>query len=159
MALKTLAELHSEYLASNSCCVASDQLAANTSMRALLELVDNLAGEGSSGQIISAASNNAQVISNSRAKLDFLTLSNKASTPSYVKLYNKATAPNPASDTPVFTFIVPGRTEGAGSNIPIPPRGLVFPLGLGIIIVKGEAATDNTPVIAGDVIVNYSLRS
>jgi hypothetical protein len=110
------------------------------------------------GQILSAASNNATAIKAGAGTLGFLICFNLNAAAMYVKFYNKATAPDPASDTPVLTVLVPGGTAGAGVCVPLPPQGLAFSTGIGIAMVTGIANNNNTGVAASEVIAAYGYK-
>lgn len=100
---------------------------------------------------LSTADTNAAVIKNSAGQLYGVALYNVGAAIRYVKLYNKATTPNPASDIPVKTFMLPatnGKVEITWGD------GVEFNLGLGIVIVTGIADTDATPPLANEVIAN-----
>ena len=75
-----------------------------------------------------------------------LTVSNVTASTIYVKLYNKATAPTVGSDVPIFTLPV---AAGATVNVGFAPIGKRLPLGLGIAVTAGAAATDTAAVTVG----------
>jgi hypothetical protein len=158
----TIAEIYARIITTGECCALSLREAANMSLVALLELANQAVVEAAKqnipGKIISALGTNATSLSAVPAKLTYLTLSNDAADEMYVKFYNITTVPNPAVDVPVWSLIVPGRTEGAGSNIPIPKDGVDFTVGLGVLFTTGIADTDATGVAANDVVMNYALE-
>lgn len=104
-----------------------------------------------------AASTNAALIKNSKAKVFAYEFSNlNATTWRFVKLYNKATTPAPATDTGATVLML---------KIAIPPnssravrfeRGLDFANGLGIA-VTGLVADNDATVIAANEVVGYVL--
>ncbi len=98
------------------------------------------------------------LIKNSSGRLGMLTCSNINDQECFLKVYDKATAPTVGSDTPKFTFVVPGNTRGSGTNIPIPLPGIAFSLGIGIGISTLAADNDTTAVTAGEVIINYAYK-
>lgn len=133
-------------------------------MRALLAIAFQSLSENTPFKIISAASTNAAVLASPpvapgqpEVRLTSLSLSNVGATPAWVQLYDQDTVPDPLTDVPVQTYIIPGRVEGAGSNLPFPPKGILFGNGLSIRIVGDEADTTITAVAAGQVVVNYTL--
>lgn len=102
----------------------------------------------------SAATNNANFIKAAPGIVGMITASNTNASPRWLKFYNKTSAPVPASETPVFSFMIPGGTDGRGTNIPIPKNGIAFSTGIAIAIVTGEADNDNGSTAAGEVHVN-----
>lgn len=110
------------------------------------------------GKKISAANTNPTLLKSSGGLLGFLAATNSGATPAYLKIYDKATEPDPATDISTFTFLIPGNTAGAGSNLGIPAGGIDFGLGLGFAITGDEADGDTTAVAAGQVIVNYGFK-
>lgn len=118
-----------------------------------------IAGDGyTGGSVLSSAGTNPTVIKNSAGILGHLDGSSVSSDEVYVKVYDKATAPNPATDTPIYRYLIPGRTTGAGSNVPFPSSGIQFTNGISFIITSGAADTDATGVLADEVIVNYGSK-
>lgn len=112
------------------------------------------------GSVICANSNNATVVKSAGGTLGFVQAFNLAAAPRYLKFYNKASAaPIPGTDVPVLRILIPANTtpaNGAGITVPLPPQGANFPIGIGFVIVTGEADSDNTSPAASDVIVNYA---
>lgn len=110
--------------------------------------------------LISAASTNATSVKASAATLVMLTAINQASVMRYLKIFNKASAPILGTDVPVLNFPIPSNsgtaTDGAGFVIPLPPIGVGLSNGLAFAITAGQADNDNTPVVAGDVVVDMS---
>jgi hypothetical protein len=75
---------------------------------------------------------------------------NNAAYPVFVKFFDKATAPNPASDTVVWTV-----SMQAGMPCEVsPPPGVYFTAGISIAIVKGIADTNNTRVGASACVID-----
>jgi hypothetical protein len=107
------------------------------------------------GKLVSAATTNATSIKASAGTLGFLTASNVNASPRYVKLYNKASAPTVGTDVPVFTFIIPGNTSGAGTNIPIPPQGLNFSTGIALALTTEATDVGSTGVALSEIVVNW----
>lgn len=75
----------------------------------------------------------------------------------YLKLYDKATAPTSA-DTPIFTHMIPGNTNGAGTNPSLPSFGVALLNGLGIRITTGPTDGDTGTVAANDVVVDITYQ-
>lgn len=71
----------------------------------------------------------------------------------YVRLYNKTTAPI-TSDTPVYRFIIPGATTGAGRE-KVWLGGLFFSTGIAYRITTGAADSDDTATASNEVMVNF----
>ncbi len=109
------------------------------------------------GKRISQASTNAINIKNSGGTLVYLCASNTNAAPRYVKWYDKASAPTVGTDAPIHSFLIPGNSSGAGSNI-APPGGINFTTGISYAMTAGAADTDTTPVAAAEVIINYGWQ-
>ena len=108
------------------------------------------------GTLVVAATTNATSIKASPGVLGFLAMDNTNSTPLYVKFYDKASAPTVGTDTPAYTFMVPGNLNGAGNNPPIPPGGLNFTAGIAMAVTTNRVSTDATAVgTANTCTVNY----
>lgn len=107
------------------------------------------------GKLISAVSTNATNVKGSAGVLGFLTVSNINAAARYLKVYDKATAPTVGTDVPKFTFLIPGNTAGAGTNIPLPERGIAFASGIGLALTTGVGDTDTGAVAANEIVVNY----
>jgi len=87
-----------------------------------------------------------------------LNATNKAAAICHIKFYNQTTTPAVASDVPIWGCAVEGGTTGKPSNIPLPPEGINFTVGIAFVIVTGHADTDATEVSAGDVVLNGSYK-
>lgn len=107
------------------------------------------------GKLISAATTNATSIKASGTNLYFLSASNINASPRYIKLFNKASSPTVGTDIPVLTFLIPGNTSGAGTNIAIGAAGLRFTTGLALAITTGVADLDVGAVAANEIVINY----
>lgn len=105
-------------------------------------------------KLISAASTNATSVKASGGNLFFASFGNTNAAARYIKFYNKASAPTVGTDTPIFTFMIPGNTAGAGSNPAIPPQGLRFNTGIAFAITTGAADTDTGAVALNEITVN-----
>lgn len=103
---------------------------------------------------ISEASTNATLICAQSCLLTMLTASNSNDQEVYLKIYDKASDLTVGTDTPIFTFLIPGNTRGSGTNIPLPSGGIQLSNGLGIAITAGALDNDTTAVNAGEQIVN-----
>lgn len=111
------------------------------------------------GKVISAGSTNATSVVANAATIKFLTASNINASPRYLKIYNKASAPTVGSDTPVHTYLLPGNTAGAGTNLPLPDGGLYLGTGFALAITTGATDADTGAVSANENIVNYSYEN
>jgi hypothetical protein len=107
------------------------------------------------GKLISASGTNGTVIKSSAGVLGMLSLTNINAAARYAHLYDKATTPTVGTDVPKYTFLIPGNTAGAGSNVPLPKDGIAFASGIGIAFTTGAGDTDTGSVAAGDLIANY----
>lgn len=103
--------------------------------------------------LISAASTNATSVKGSAGTLLGIQVININAAVRYLKFYNKATAPTVGSDTPVYTFTIPGATTGAGFVWPIPTA---FATGIAFAVTTGSALADTGAVAAGDIVVNLA---
>lgn len=110
------------------------------------------------GKVISAASTNATSIKTSAGTLGYITASNTNAAARYLKIYNKASSPTVGTDTPIHTFLIPGNTAGAGTNIPLPPQGIALGTGIALAITTGAADSDSGAVAASEIIVNYGYN-
>lgn len=94
-----------------------------------------------------AATNNATNVKATSGKLYGVHVSNPSGAVRYLKIYNKATAPDPTiPDTPIMTILVPaGGTVEQNWGV-----GISLGVGIGYLMVQGEADNDNTACAAGD---------
>lgn len=107
------------------------------------------------GKLISAASTNATNIKGSAGTIGYLTASNTNASPRYLKVYNTASSPTVGTDTPIHTFLIPGNSSGAGTNIPLPTQGIKCDTGISIALTTGAADSDTSGVAVSEIIVNY----
>jgi len=107
------------------------------------------------GKLVSAASTNATVIKAGPGTIGYLAVSSVNAAARYLKLYDKATAPTVGTDTPIHTFIIPGNTAGAGSNVPVPDEGIRFTAGISFALTTGIQDSDTGAVAANEIVVNY----
>lgn len=110
------------------------------------------------GKLISAASTNATSIKASAGTLGYITASNINAAARYLKIYNKASSPTVGTDVPVHTFLIPGNTAGAGTNILLPPQGISLSVGIAIAITTGVTDADTGAVAANEIVVNYGTN-
>jgi hypothetical protein len=125
--------------------IASDQSAVKTN-----PVVSATANGGTASRINSAASNNLTSVKASAGQLYTIDVFNVAAYNVFLKLYNKASAPVVASDTPVMTIPI----QAGGGYSKTWTMGLPFSTGIAYAIVKLQADTDNTNVVAGDLTGN-----
>lgn len=109
-------------------------------------------------KLVSAASTNATSLKASAGQVYMITVSSVNAAARYLKLYNKASAPTVGTDTPVHTFIIPGNTAGAGSNIPIPACGLEFDTGIAFALTTEATDAGTTGVAASEIVVNIAYK-
>lgn len=112
---------------------------------------------------ISTGDTNAALVQAGPTILSGGSFGNVSANARFVKFYDKASPPVVGTDTPVLTFIVPGNTSGAGSNVPtpfVPPAigGFAFNEGIAIAITGGMADNDNTGIGAGEVCIAFGYR-
>ena len=101
---------------------------------------------GTEFSLVTAASTNATLVAAGSIGLNEITISNLTAAIIYVKLYNKATAPTVGTDVPRVTIPVP---IGGLVAIEFGNLGKRFPLGLGLAVTAGAAATDTAAVAVG----------
>ncbi len=114
------------------------------------------AGGATPYKLVSAATTNATSVKASAGQIYMITASNVNAAARYLKLYNKASAPTVGTDTPVFTFIIPGNTAGAGTNIPIPACGIAFGTGIAFALTTEATDAGTTAVAANEIVVNLA---
>lgn len=112
------------------------------------------AGGATPYKLVSAASTNATSVKASAGQVYMITASNVNAAARYLKLYNKASAPTVGTDVPVHTFIIPGNTAGAGTNIPVPTVGLNFSTGIAFALTTEATDAGTTAVAASEIVVN-----
>jgi len=105
-------------------------------------------------KLVSAATTNATSVKASAGTVGYIAVSNVNAAARYLKLYNKASAPTVGTDTPVHTFIIPGNTAGAGSNIMLPPQGIAFSTGIAFALTTEATDAGTTAVAANEIVVN-----
>lgn len=110
--------------------------------------------EGTPGKLISAATTNATLVKTGPTTINYLSASNVNVAPRYLKIYDMAVAPTVGTSIPKHTYIIPGNTSGAGTNIPICSE-LSLTRGFAFAITAGAADTDVTAVAANENIINY----
>ena len=101
---------------------------------------------GTAYSLTTAATTNGALVKTGTTGVYELTVSNVTASTIYVKLYNKATAPTVGSDVPIFTLPV---AAGTTANVGFGPIGKRAPLGLGIAVTAGAAASDTAAVTVG----------
>jgi hypothetical protein len=109
-------------------------------------------------KLISAATTNATSIKASAGTIGYISAGNTTANALYLKIYDKATAPTVGTDVPIHTFIIPGGSTGAGSNMPLPPQGILCSNGIAIAITGAATDADTTAVTAGAAIINYGTK-
>lgn len=114
------------------------------------------AGGATPYKLVSAATTNATSVKASAGTVYMITASNVNAAVRYLKLYNKASAPTVGTDTPVFTFAIPGNTAGAGTNIPIPNVGVNFSTGIAFALTTEATDAGTTAVAANEIVVNMA---
>jgi hypothetical protein len=107
--------------------------------------------------IVSAATNNAQVVKNTAGFIRGIQAFNLNAAPRYLKIYDKATVPAPGTDTALLqkSLMIPGNTAGAGFALDL---NIALNSGISIAIVSGIANNDNTSISANEVVVNIDFQ-
>ena len=116
------------------------------------------AGGATPYKLVSAASTNATSVKGSAGQIYMITASNVNASARYLKLYNKASVPTVGTDTPVHTFIIPGNTAGAGTNIPVPDCGIEFTTGIAFALTTEATDVGSTGVAANEIVVNLAYK-
>lgn len=114
------------------------------------------AGGATPYKLVSAATTNATSVKASAGQVYMITASNVNAAARYLKLYNKASAPTVGTDVPVHTFIIPGNTAGAGTNIPVPTVGIAFSTGIAFALTTEATDAGTTAVAASEIVVNLA---
>lgn len=110
------------------------------------------------GKLVSAATTNATSVKASAGTIGFITASNVNAAARYLKFYNKASAPTVGTDVPVLTFIIPGNTAGAGTNIPLPTAGVAFTTGIAFALTVEATDAGSTGVAVSEIVINYGWK-
>ncbi len=129
---------------------------ANGRLHSNAVLSSTTTGGATPGKLVSAASTNATSVKASAGTLYMLTASNTNAAARYLKIYNKASAPTVGTDVPVYTFLIPGSSTGAGTNIPLPAQGIALGTGFALALTTGAADADTGAVAASEIVVNYA---
>lgn len=108
--------------------------------------VSATANGATASRINATASNNLTSVKASTGQLYSIDVFNVAAYNVFLKLYNKASAPVVASDTPIMTIPI----QAGGGYSKTWPMGKSFSTGIAYAIVKLQADTDATNVVAGD---------
>lgn len=116
-------------------------------------------GKSTGYKLISTASTNANLVYGDTTLVPVISAIGLTSDVRYLKIYNTNTIPDVGTDIPILTIPVPANTQGAGVVIPFSPIPLYLENGLAIAITANASDSDNTPVGAGDVIVNLNYSS
>lgn len=96
-------------------------------------------------------------------QLCLVSLGNTSAAARYLKIFDSATALSAAGMSATWSFIIPGNTAGAGSNLTIsqgPPTmgGLQLNAGLAFGITANAALTDQSGANAGEVNIVLGYR-
>ena len=119
-------------------------------------VVPRTTGGATPYKLVSAASTNATSLKASAGQVFMITASNVNAAACYLKFYNKASAPTVGTDTPILTFIIPGNTAGAGTNIPVPACGIAFDTGIAFATTVEATDAGTTGVAADEVVINIA---
>lgn len=106
-----------------------------------------VSGDPYIARVATTASTNITVVKNSPGNVYAWALHNGAAAIRYVRLYDKATAPVPASDTPLFTIILPA-TKDVEFTLDM---GIPFKNGIAYDITAAAPDNDTTVTAANDV--------
>jgi len=111
-------------------------------------------GGTSISRTVAAASTNATNVKSSAGQVYQIIASNVSASARFVHLYNTSGSPT-CNASIIATFIVPGQTTGAGTNIQLDP-GVAFGTGIGFCITSANDGTGS--VSAGDVVLNVVYK-
>lgn len=111
----------------------------------------------SKAEISSTASYNATVLKASAGNLYELDVINTAAYDIFLKFYNKATTPDPSADSATRVWTIPLKANG-GSFSKSWPNGRYFDTGIGYVITKLVAATDETVIVALDALGSVEYK-
>jgi len=111
-------------------------------------------GGTSTSRLVSAATTNATNLKASAGQLYAIIASNVNASARYIHLYNTAGTPT-CNASIINTFIIPGNTAGAGTNISIPP-GVAFGTGIGYCLTTAVDGTGS--VAANELVLNFFYR-
>lgn len=140
--------------------ITTDSVALNQYVQAVQSgawaLSASATGGYTPGKLISAASTNATVIKAAPGTLGYLSISNVNAAARFVKFYNQTAAPSGSGLTSVMTIAVPSNgATGAATNIPLPPQGMAFSIGIAFWTTANVADNDTTAVALNDLVINY----
>lgn len=108
----------------------------------------------STSRVVSAATTNATNIKASAGQVYNITASNVNAAARYIHVYNSSGAPT-CNTGIINTFIIPGNTAGAGTNISLAP-GVAFGTGIGICITTSPDGTGS--VAANEIVLNVFYK-
>lgn len=111
-------------------------------------------GGTSTSRLVSAATTNATNLKASAGQVYAIIASNVNASARYIHLYNTSGTPT-CNASIINTFIIPGNTAGAGTNISIPP-GVAFGTGIGYCITTSVDGTGS--VAANEIVANFFFR-
>lgn len=99
-----------------------------------------------------AASTTATSVTSKKTRVLSIDAQNKGAAAAYLRIYDKATAPNPATDTAKFMFMLPA----GGGKVNEKNMALELQSGFGYAITSGSGDSDATNVTnANEVVVNF----
>ena len=114
------------------------------------------AGGCSAAAFLSDGATKAGVIKNAAGQIYGLSVGNANAAACYVRLYNMTT--NPATtDTPVYRFLIPGGSAGAGREKTW-PLGMAFSTGIAYRITTGAADNNDTAAASAEVTANFDYK-
>jgi hypothetical protein len=98
-----------------------------------------------------AASTTATNLTTNKTRLLAIDTQNNGAASAYLRLYDKATTPDPATDEPKVTFMIPA----GGGKVNEKNMAMEFAEGLGYAVTAGPGTTDDTDLTnADEVVVN-----
>lgn len=104
-------------------------------------------------RLISAGTINATVVKNDAGKIGLIHVINTGAGAAYLKIYDKAAAPDPGTDTPIMSLVIPA----AGSLNIDHITGISCSTGISYTITGAVDDNDNTAVTSGQVVVNMTF--
>jgi hypothetical protein len=99
-----------------------------------------------------AASTTATSVTTKKTRLLSIDAQNSGAAAAFLRIYDKAAAPDPATDEPKMTFMIPA----GGGKVNEKNMALQLASGFAYAITAGEGTTDDTDLTnADEVVVNF----
>lgn len=106
---------------------------------------------------IMAATTNSTLVKNAPGVITEISVYNSSTTVAWLKLYNSASAPTCGTGTPVGRYLIPGGSNGGGSNVNV-ALGKAFSTGIAFCVTGLVADADTTATAASTMTVNMTYK-